>query len=119
MVDESLPKLEIWIDGDCTVCRRSERWCNLRDHRRRLVFRDLHTEVELPRSRDAMMAAVHLRRLDGSIATGFEAWRAILAELPRWRWIGIVSGWPVLKQIGTVVYSVVAGNRHRSPFRTP
>ena len=83
------PVLEIWIDGDCEVCRRSEEWCSARDERRRLRFVDLHApdSDEPPGSPEAMMRAVHVRHADGTVRTGFDAWRRILAELDGWRWL--------------------------------
>ena len=109
------PTLEIWIDGDCDVCRWSEEWCSVRDGRRRLSFVDLHDpgSYEAPGSTQAMMSAVHVRLADGTIKTGFNAWRRILTELDGWRWLAWATGLPGVKHLGGVVYSIAARNRHR------
>lgn len=61
------------------------------------------------------MGTVHLRLPDGTVATGFDAWRRILRELPGWRWLARFSALPGITQLGAAVYSVVARNRHRHP----
>ena len=114
-VSSQAPVLTVLIDGDCAVCRRSERWCTSRDHRRRLRFRDLHRvgPNELPVAEDELTASVHAVRTDGSIVTGFEAWREILATLDGWGWLARVAGLPGVRQLGRMVYSLVASSRHR------
>ena len=109
------PVLEIWIDGDCDVCRMSEEWCSARDGRRRLSFVDLHApdSDEPPGSPEAMMRAVHVRLANGTIRTGFDAWRRILAELDGWRWLAWATGLPGFKHLGGFIYSMAARNRHR------
>jgi len=112
------PALEIWIDGDCAVCRRSERWCSVRDQHQRLNFVDFHTHVDddPPGSHEAMLETVHVRLADGTISTGFEAWRRILYELDGWRWLAQASGLPGIRHLGRVIYSILAQNRHRLPL---
>lgn len=112
------PQLTIWIDGDCTVCRRSEQWCTHRDRHRRLAFKNLHSPDgdELPASLDTMMQTVHVRLPDGSHSIGFDAWRLILLELDGWRWLARLAGLPGIKRLGSAIYSLVARNRHRVPF---
>jgi predicted DCC family thiol-disulfide oxidoreductase YuxK len=113
MGDRNTPTLEVWIDGRCSVCRRSERWCRARDRRQRLVFRDSHRDPDPPASRDRLLAAVHTRRSDGTVASGFEAWRQILLELGPWRWFARIAGLPGIRRLGAAIYSLIAANRHR------
>lgn len=119
MEKESKPNLEIWIDGDCAVCRRSERWCVQRDPNARLTFVDLHApgREDLPGSREAMIETVHVRHPDGAVSTGFDAWRDILSELDSWRWLARLAGLPGFKQLGPLIYSILARNRHRIPSK--
>lgn len=114
----SPPALEIWIDGDCAVCRRSEQWCSARDPRGRLSFVDLQTRDrnDRPGSPAAMMKTVHLRLPDGTVITGFHAWRQILMELDGWRWLARLAGLPVVRHLGPVVYSILAKHRQRIPL---
>jgi predicted DCC family thiol-disulfide oxidoreductase YuxK len=115
MSDRTDSRLEVWIDGDCPVCRRSERWCRVRDRADRLAFRDLRRDPDPPVSRARLRRAVHVRLPDGTIAAGFDAWRRILLELDGWRWLGRITALPGLRHIGSLVYSLVAANRHRLP----
>lgn len=107
-------RLEVWIDGDCAVCRRSQRWCAARDHDRRLSFTDLHSSggVEPPADREAMLHEVHVRRPDGSVATGYDGWLLVLAELPGWSRLAAVAGWSPLCRIGPFFYAAIAKTRH-------
>ena len=110
--------LEVWIDGDCAVCRRSERWCAAHDPHGRLSFVDLRSpgRGDPPGSPEAMIETVHVRHPGGTVSTGFDAWRSILSELDSWRWLARVAGLPGIKQLGPVIYSILAKNRHRVPI---
>lgn len=45
---------------------------------------------------------------DGNLLSGLEAFRAIWAALPRWRWLARVTGWPVIRPVVTVLYDRIA-----------
>jgi predicted DCC family thiol-disulfide oxidoreductase YuxK len=115
MGDHDLFPLEVWIDGSCKVCRRSERWCRKLDKNERIVFRDLHYELDPPAPKERLLEAVHVRRADGVVESGFEAWRQIMLALDRWRWLGRISALPIVRQVGRLVYAAIALNRHRLP----
>lgn len=118
MEERSSPALEIWIDGECAVCRRSEQWCAARDPGARLSFVDLRTadREDLPGSPESMMQTIHVRHPDGEVSTGFDAWREILSELDTWRWLARLTGLPGIKRLGPPIYSILARNRHRIPI---
>jgi predicted DCC family thiol-disulfide oxidoreductase YuxK len=63
-----------------------------------------------------MAQMVHVRLRDGTVRTGFDAWREILFELDGWRWLARVSGLPWLRRLGPVIYSILTKNRHRLPL---
>jgi predicted DCC family thiol-disulfide oxidoreductase YuxK len=113
------PGLDVWIDGDCALCRRSEEWCSVRDRNRQLRFIDLHAadSNHPPGSPEAMAAAVHVRLADGTVMTGFDAWRRILFELDGWRWLARATGLPGIRHLGRAVYSMTARSRHRIRVR--
>ncbi|MEE4273734.1 MAG: DUF393 domain-containing protein [Thermoanaerobaculales bacterium] len=113
MSNHETPQLEVWIDGSCSVCRRSERWCRRRDANERIVFRDLHRDPDPPASKESLLEAVHVRRSDGAVDSGFEGWRQIMLALDGWRWLGRISALPILRQLGRLVYAAIAANRHR------
>jgi predicted DCC family thiol-disulfide oxidoreductase YuxK len=115
MSDRTESRLEVWIDGNCPVCRRSERWCRKRDHSGRLAFKDLRRDPDPPAPRDRLEQAVHVRLPDGSVVAGFEAWRRILLELREWRWLGRTTALPGLWHVGSLMYRLVAANRRHFP----
>jgi predicted DCC family thiol-disulfide oxidoreductase YuxK len=109
--------LEVWYDGQCPLCRASRDWCATRDPEGRLEFRDFRAaaELELPVSRAAAEASMWVRGADGALSGGFAGWRRILAELPGWRWLALVSGAPPLRWLGPPAYRLVAHARALLP----
>ncbi len=107
--------LEVWMDGSCPLCRRSQTWCELRDHDDRVVFRDFRSadDVELPVERAAHEEAMWVRTVEGTLHRGFAGWRLIMNEIPRWRWLSWIAGLPPLSWIGPHIYRLVAASRHR------
>jgi predicted DCC family thiol-disulfide oxidoreductase YuxK len=45
---------------------------------------------------------------EGRVVAGIEAFRLIWAELPRYRWLARVTGWPGIRQATAVFYDRVA-----------
>lgn len=45
---------------------------------------------------------------DGRLLSGLDAFRAIWAALPRWRWLARVTGWPAIRSALTVLYDRIA-----------
>ena len=107
--------IEVWMDGDCPVCRASRAWCEMRDRGERVRFRDFRTaaDADLPAPRDVLHASMWVRGPDDALHEGFEGWRTILGELPRWRWLAHVTGLGPLRRLGPRIYRLVARNRHR------
>lgn len=121
MANGSAP-LEVWFDGSCGLCRASVAWLRRRDAAGRLTFRDStspeaagHAPVSAPQ----LATAIWVRRGDGTLAGGFEAIRALLGVLPRWRGLAALLGLPPFRWLGPPVYRLVARHRHRLPFRAP
>ena len=56
---------------------------------------------------DQAARRLHVLR-DGQLLSGLEAFRAIWATLPRWRWLAQVTGWPVVRWLGAVLYDRIA-----------
>ena len=85
--------LDVWIDGNCPLCRRSRRWCEDREMRR--CGMDCWN--------------------DGHRQEGFAAWREILRHLPRWCWLAAFTGVPPVSWVGPPLYRLVARFRQRVP----
>jgi len=47
----------------------------------------------------------------GNLLEGFVAWRRIMSELPRWRWLARLASLPPLSLIGPALYRMIAANR--------
>lgn len=103
------------MDGECSVCRASQAWCEVRDTRGRLRFQDFRAADEdaLPVSRDDHETSMWVRAGDGELQRGFAAWRLIMASLPRWRWLATLTGLPPFRWLGEPIYRLIANNRHR------
>jgi predicted DCC family thiol-disulfide oxidoreductase YuxK len=113
--DESSTTTEVWIDGACPLCARSRRWCEERDRAVKIRFRNFRAiaDYELPLQRARMEQSLWVRRADGAMLDGYDGWREILALLPGWRWLAVVSGLPPLSWLGPPLYRLVARHRHR------
>lgn len=107
--------LVVWMDGNCSVCRASQTWCEVRDEGDLMCFRDFRAADEntLPLSREDHEASMWVRDGDGRLHRGFAAWRLIMATLPGWRWLATLTGLPPFRWLGEPCYRLIANNRHR------
>ena len=107
---EPINNLEIWLDGECAVCRSSRKFCETRDSDGRLRFQDFRVTAdgELPLDRNTHEESMWVRDGNGTLLEGFAAWRRIMAELPGWRWLATLSGLPPARWIGPTIYRLVA-----------
>lgn len=61
-------------------------------------------------TRDAALARMHVRRPDGTLVSGAEAFTTLWRALPRWAWLGRLLGTPAtlwLLEAGYRVFLVV------------
>jgi predicted DCC family thiol-disulfide oxidoreductase YuxK len=108
-------RVEVFFDGQCPMCRASREWAERRDAGGRLAWIDASDPAaadRLPVSAAELARAVLVRGRDGSIASGYRAWLAVLAELPGWRGAARLLGLPPLAWLGPPVYRLVAVLRH-------
>ena len=107
---EPTDNLEVLLDGECAVCRSSQRFCESRDSNHRLRFQDFRVaaETDLPLDSAAHETSMWAREGDGTLFEGFAAWRRIMAELPGWRWLAALTGLPPALWIGPTIYRLVA-----------
>ena len=110
--------LEVFTDGDCRLCRLSRAWTERRDRDGRLRFIDLRTAPSqaLPAPRDALAAEIFVREPDGSLRSGFAAWRRLLRALPGWRWLAALLALPPMSWLGPPAYRWIARHRDRLPL---
>ena len=107
--------LEVWYDGACSVCQRSRTWCEAKDEHERLRFIDFRvaTDEQLPVARDELESAMWVRTTEGELLAGFDGWREILIELPRWLVLLLLSDIAPFRWLGPPIYGLIARFRHR------
>ena len=94
------PALTVLFDGACPLCRREI-----------AVYRDLqplqpgstvsfadisNTAVPLPAgtTREQLLARFHVQSPDGQLLSGAQAFLALWAALPGWRWLALIGRLP-------------------------
>ena len=99
----------ILYNDTCPLCRFEV------DHYRAAATRDgapLRFDTLQDAARWGLTEDQAARRLHvlqgGNLLSGLEAFRAIWAALPRWRWLARVTGWPVIRPVVTLLYDRVA-----------
>jgi predicted DCC family thiol-disulfide oxidoreductase YuxK len=109
--------LDVWMDGNCRICQRSQKWCERRDSQGRVQFHDFRVldDPNIPVARRELEESMWVRDADGLLLSGFAAWQRIMAELPGWRWLAGLSRLPPVSWIGPTLYRLIAKNRHRLP----
>jgi len=109
--------LEVWMDGGCSLCRRSRTWCEARDTSESMVFLDFRgaDDADLPLDREAHQKSMWVRADDGTLHEGFAAWRLIMQEIPGWRWLATLTGQPPFSWFGPPIYRLVARFRRHLP----
>ncbi|UPY35445.1 DUF393 domain-containing protein [Sediminicoccus sp. KRV36] len=96
------PRTQVYFDGGCPVCSREIATYRRAEGAAALCFVD----VSLPDAplapgltREAALARMHVRRADGSMASGAAAFAALWSALPRWAWLGRISALPVVAPV--------------------
>jgi len=89
--------LTVLYDGACPLCRREIGvYRGLRPHTP-VCFADVSdTAQALPRdtTREQLLARFHVRRADGQLLSGAQAFLALWAVLPGWRWLAVIGRLP-------------------------
>jgi predicted DCC family thiol-disulfide oxidoreductase YuxK len=98
-VDDSQP-LTVLYDGACPLCRREigiYRGLKPLQSDSPVCFADISDlGVSLPpgTTREQLLARFHVRGRDGELRSGAQAFLALWAELPGWRWLALVGRIP-------------------------
>ena len=90
-------QLTVYVDRSCALCRAEVDHYAAQDGAEALVFVD----VSAPRaatgpglSREGAVARFHVRRADGALVSGAEAFVSVWQALPRWRWAARLAALP-------------------------
>ena len=114
---QTAARIEVYMDGQCPLCRWSRERVEPFDRDGRIEWLDYNDPEVLrraaPHTFQEMAAEMHVRRPDGTWTKGFEGWVDVLKVLPHLRWLGhVLSVWP-LTVIGPVIYRNIARRRYQ------
>ena len=91
------PPLTVLYDGACPLCRREIGLYQGMQPNAPLCFADVSDATQaLPHNttRAQLLARFHVRQPDGQLLSGAEAFVALWATLPGWRWLAMAARWP-------------------------
>jgi predicted DCC family thiol-disulfide oxidoreductase YuxK len=91
------PPLTVLYDGACPLCRREIGVYRGLPSSTPLCFADVSdTALPLPpgTTREQLLARFHVRRGDGRLLSGAQAFLALWGQLPGWRWLARVGRVP-------------------------
>jgi predicted DCC family thiol-disulfide oxidoreductase YuxK len=95
--DKELPPLTVLYDGACPLCRREIGIYSGLQPNTPVCFADVNdAELSLPpgTTRAQLLARFHVRNRDGELLSGAQAFLALWAALPGWRWLARVGRLP-------------------------
>jgi len=96
LVEESRP-LTVLYDGACPLCRREIGVYRGLQPNTPVCFADV-SDAALPlppgTTREQLLARFHVRSREGQLLSGAEAFLALWAALPGWRWLALVGRLP-------------------------
>lgn len=108
----------VLYDASCGLCSRSRRSVERLDWLHRFVFVDANDHrtalSHVPgATHTTLLERMHLVRSDGSVFTGFQAFRVMAPSLPL-AWPLVPFLWlPGARWLGERIYDRIARNRHR------
>ena len=110
-------QLEVYMDGQCPLCRWMRERVERRDRHHRikwLDYRDPEVQSRTPYTFQELDAEMHARRIrDGRWSAGYKAWLEVMRVLPRWRFLApLLSVWP-FTALGRLFYRWLATRRYK------
>jgi predicted DCC family thiol-disulfide oxidoreductase YuxK len=113
--------LSVYFDGACILCSREIEHYRKIDRAQALRLVDIadprfkaETEGLDP---VRVQKVMHVRKADGTLVTGVDAFREIWLHLPRYAWASRVAGWPGIRSVLEVGYHSFAAIRPWLPKR--
>ena len=93
---EPAPALSVLYDGSCPLCRREIGIYRGLRANERVCFTDISGAAPVPpgTTREQLMARFHVRTADGHLLSGAQAFLALWATLPGWRWLARIGRLP-------------------------
>ena len=110
------PKLEVYTDGQCNLCRWTRARVEPLDSNHCIEWLDYNDPDVLrraaPHTREEMAAEMHTRAADGRWAKGYFAWIEVICVLPRWKWLAPILSIRPLTNLGPIFYRWLAAHRY-------
>ena len=103
----SSPKLTVYYDGQCPLCRAEIHHYASRKGADEICFLDAsHPENDLGDNldRDSALGRFHVRKEDGSLMSGAAGFVAIWSALPGWRWLARAARIPGMTPLLELLY---------------
>ena len=95
--EQNTPALTVLYDASCPLCRREIGVYRGLQPNTPVCFADVSdTTLTLPSgtTREQLMARFHVRGSDGRLLSGAQAFLALWAALPGWRWLALAGRLP-------------------------
>ena len=95
--EQNTPALTVLYDASCPLCRREIGVYRGLQPNTPVCFADVSdTTLALPSgtTREQLMARFHVRGSDGRLLSGAQAFLALWAALPGWRWLALAGQLP-------------------------
>lgn len=95
--EEAAPALTVLYDGACPLCRREIGIYRGLQSNTPVCFADVSDATQpLPdgSTREQLLARFHVRDADGRLLSGAQAFLALWAALPGWRWLARLGRLP-------------------------
>ena len=107
--------MDVYFDGKCGICSREiAHYRSLRgaeDIRWHDIASDASPLRTIGVSQADALLALHVRRDDGSVAKGAEAFAALWSRFPRWRLLAHLVSLPGVSQLAALAYDAFAQRR--------
>ena len=103
---ETSPRLTVYFDGSCPLCRREIALYRRLPQAAQLAWVDVSAGQALGEdlSCAAAMARFHVRDPQGRLFSGAAAFSLMWRQFPGWRWLGYLSAWPLLSWVFELAY---------------
>jgi predicted DCC family thiol-disulfide oxidoreductase YuxK len=106
MSTPSVPRLTVYFDGSCPLCRREIALYRRLPQAASLDWVDVSEGQSLGEglSCTAAMARFHVRDAQGRLFSGAAAFSRMWQVFPGWRWLGWCTAWPPMSWVAEWAY---------------
>ncbi|MBV1787803.1 DUF393 domain-containing protein [Marinobacterium sp. D7] len=103
-------KITVYYDGACPRCRRDRKNYERLDPEagKRVEWFDITGReqelIELGIDPRKALTELHIRTADGRILSELDAYRVLMARIPRYRLLGLIIGLPLIRPVASRLY---------------